>query len=192
MVKFDTLKKSSLARVSLVAATLLALGSISTSLSAAPEWQGNHCERGRMGDHHGHIGGAAPLPHLLHQLDLSEAQKDKVFAITYTEIPQMREHRKQHHQLMDELVATSRADQFDDKKAQGLADKIAVLEKQEALEHARTDAKLYALLTPEQKDKLKDITEKAKQHQADADFPPTDEPVNFKHSRHGGSPARMM
>jgi periplasmic protein CpxP/Spy len=193
MVKFDTLKNSSFARASLVVATLLALGSISTSLSAAPEVQGDRCERGHMeGGPYGHAGGLAPLPHLLHQLDLSEAQKDKVFAITYAEIPQMRENRKQHEKLMEELVATSRTDQFDDKKAQVVADKLATLEKQEALAHARTDAKLYALLTPEQKEKVKAIADKAKEQRAGIDFPGKDEPVNFKHGRHGEHPAKMM
>lgn len=192
MIKFDTLKKSSLARASLVVVSLVALGSISTSLSASPEDRGDHCERGRFEGHHRHPGGIAPLPHLLHQLGLSDAQKDKAFNITYAQMPQMRENHMQHEKLIEELIVTSQAEQFDDKKAQAIADKLAAVEKQIALAHARTDAKLYALLTPEQKDKLKDIIENAKLKQADEGFPPDDAPVSFKRGHRGDHTPKLM
>jgi Spy/CpxP family protein refolding chaperone len=60
---------------------------------------------------------------------------------------------KQHQQLMEELHATVQAEKFDDAKAQQLADKAARLEKEKVLTIARHDAKVFALLTPEQRKK---------------------------------------
>ena len=113
---------------------------------------GEHCERGDRA-HHGM--GEPGVPPYLHGLQLTSAQEDKLFAITYPQIPTMRDAHKQHRQLMEELRATAQADTFDDAKAQQLADKAAALEKEKVLMMARNDAKIFALLTPEQRNKAR-------------------------------------
>ena len=113
-----------------------------------------HCERGDKVRH----GMDEPgMPPYLHGLQLSSAQEDKLFAITYPQIPVMRDAHKQHRQLIEELRATAQADTFDDAKAQQLADKAASLEKEKVLMMARNDAKIFALLTPEQRNKAREF-----------------------------------
>ena len=69
----------------------------------------------------------------------------------------MRDAHKQHRQLIEELRATAQADTFDDAKAQQLAEKAASLEKEKVLIMTRNDAKIFALLSPEQRNKAREF-----------------------------------
>ena len=142
--------------------------------------KGEHCERGDI-VHHGM--GEPGMPPYLHELQLSSAQKDKLFAITYPQIPAMRDAHKQRTQLMEELRATVEADTFDDAKAQQLADKAASLEKEKVLTMARNDAKIFALLTPEQRNKAREF--KMGEHWHNHSGDEHNQPSNFKqHTPH--------
>ena len=142
--------------------------------------KGEHCERGNNA-HHGM--GEPGMPPYLHGLQLSSAQKDKLFAITYPQIPAMRNAHKQRTQLMEELRATAEADTFDDARAQQLADKAASLEKENVLTMARNDAKIFALLTPEQRNKAREF--KMGKHWHNHADDGHNQPSNFKqHTPH--------
>jgi periplasmic protein CpxP/Spy len=110
----------------------------------------HHCAKGSHSGHHGgmHHG----KPPLLHGIQLTSEQDDKVFALTHAEVPKMREHMKQRHELKQALITLSQASIFDEAKAKQLADKLANLERDGAFNHAKFDSKVFAILTPEQRE----------------------------------------
>lgn len=144
----------------LVAASILAISLPLATAAVAHEGgsdgrteKGAHCEKGaRM--HHG--AGKPGLPHYLRGIQLSETQEDQVFNLMHAQVPVMRDQHKQSIKLMQELRATSQADQFDDAKAQQIANQLANLDKEKTLTRARNDAKIFALLTPEQRQKARE------------------------------------
>jgi protein CpxP len=158
--------------------------------------KGAHCERG-ANMHHGM--GKPGMPPYLQGLQLSSAQEDQLFALMYPQIPTMRDQHKQRIQLMEELHAASQADKFDEAKVQQLADKMAGLEKQKVMMMARNDAKIFALLTPEQRKKAREF--KMPRHEfghgfhhseADQDEAIGHEPVNLKQPTPHPSANRVM
>ena len=112
-----------------------------------------HCERGSMSQQGLHDG----KPPYLRGLDLTSAQEDQLFNLNYAQMPAMRDQHKQHQQVMEELRTTAQAEKFDDTKAQQLADKVAKLERDKVLARARHEAKVFALLTPEQRKKAREF-----------------------------------
>lgn len=123
--------------------------------------QGAHCERNHHGHKHGfnHRANKDGVPHFLRGLDLSQAQKDQLFTLRHDQAPIIREQQKQRHELMQALRDTTHAQSFDDAKAQQIAAGLANLERDQVLMRARTQAKVYALLTPEQRTKAQTIKE---------------------------------
>lgn len=157
----------------LVAATFIAMTLPMASSAIANEHdqshehdqKGAHCQK--HGNHHakqswGH-GQSHNQAHFLRGLNLNEAQKDQVFAIVHAQEPIIREARKQHWALKKELFTVTQAEQFDDAKAQQLANKIATLEQSKVLSRARTHAKLLAVLTPEQREQSRARIEKMRE-----------------------------
>ncbi|MGZ8271823.1 MAG: Spy/CpxP family protein refolding chaperone [Methylophilus sp.] len=115
-----------------------------------------HCEHGAYKPiPEGNMDMMVPLPPYLHNLDLTDAQKDKVFAITYALIPKLRDTEKQKHETMKALKKLTNSVLYDEAKAQSLAIKLASLDKELILLRVGTDAKIYALLTADQKQKVK-------------------------------------
>lgn len=109
---------------------------------------GSHCEKGaRL--HHGM--GKPGVPHYLRDVNLTSAQEDQLFTLMHAQMPLMREQHKQEIQLRQELRTTSQADRFDEGKVQQLADKLSTLDKEKIIARARNEAKIFALLTPEQR-----------------------------------------
>jgi len=134
-----------------------------------------HCERHHGGYKSGAHGAKLMpgIPPYLRGVDLTEAQRDKLFNLMYAQLPTMREQGKLRHKTMQELRALSNAESFDDAKAQQLAAQLATLEKDMVLARARNDAKVFAILTPEQRQQVQDAR-KAREERGH------DEPVNFK------------
>lgn len=95
--------------------------------------------------------GRGPGPMFLHGVVLDEAQQDKVFAIVHAQEPQMREQGKAARHSHEALRAMATSGQFDDAKASALAQAGAKAMAAIALQQARTDAQIYALLSPEQR-----------------------------------------
>jgi periplasmic protein CpxP/Spy len=94
-----------------------------------------------------------PMP--LHGLKLSEAQDDKLFAIMHAQAPQRRENDKAIRKAHEALRELGRADKFDDAKAAALARDLGQAVAAEALLQARTEAQVLAVLTPEQREQLR-------------------------------------
>lgn len=90
-------------------------------------------------------------PMMPHGVHLDEAQQDKVFAIVHAQEPQMREYEKAARHAHQALRAMATSGQFDDAKASALAQAGAQAMAGMALQQARADARINALLTPEQR-----------------------------------------
>jgi Spy/CpxP family protein refolding chaperone len=113
-----------------------------------PAWHG-------FGGH----GPGAPGPDMpfgrMHGLKLSDAQQDKLFAIMHAQAPQRREHEKAIRKAHEGLRELAHADRFDDAKASALSRELGQAVAAEALLHARTAAQALAVLTPEQREQLR-------------------------------------
>jgi Spy/CpxP family protein refolding chaperone len=110
-----------------------------------------------FGDHGpGAPGPDMPFGHLpLHRLKLTEAQQDKLFAFVHGQAPQRREHDKAIRKAHEALRELGRADKFDDAAAGTLARDLGQAVAAQALLQARTEAQMLAVLTPEQRDQLR-------------------------------------
>ncbi|MGZ8251382.1 MAG: Spy/CpxP family protein refolding chaperone [Methylophilaceae bacterium] len=164
------------------------------ALQAEPMMRGQHeghdekvsagqaCEQHHVGSRHARfmpgMHHELGIPPYLRDIDLTEAQRDKLFSLMYAQMPAMREQGKLRHKTMAELRALSSAETFDDGKAQQLTSQLANIEKDMLLARTRNDAKIFAILTPEQRQKLEEAR-KAKEERG------TDERVNFKSKKMG-------
>ncbi len=94
------------------------------------------------------------IPPMLRNLQLSEAQQDKIFAIMHAQAPQAREFhkaiRKAHRGLHDLVSGAS----YDDAKAKAAADALGKAVAESTLLHARTHRQIFEVLTPEQRQQL--------------------------------------
>ncbi|KQV80819.1 hypothetical protein ASD15_12985 [Massilia sp. Root351] len=106
-------------------------------------------ERGPRG-----FGGPGPHRGLLHGVDLSEAQEDKVFAILHAQEPYIREQSKALRKARQALDAMGDADQYDDAKAASLAKAAAQAMSNLELQRVRTDQKLLGVLSAEQRKQM--------------------------------------
>jgi Spy/CpxP family protein refolding chaperone len=91
----------------------------------------------------------------LHRLKLTEAQQDKVFAIMHAQAPQRREHDKAIRKAHEALRELGGADRFDEAKAGAAARDLGQAVAAQALLQARTEAQILAVLTPEQREQLR-------------------------------------
>jgi len=105
-------------------------------------------ERGGPGHGPGFGHGGPPF---FRGIELSEAQEDKVFAILHAEAPYLREQTRAAAKAHEALRDMGRTDKYDDAKAAALAQAAATAEANIALQHVRTQQKLLAVLTPEQR-----------------------------------------
>jgi Spy/CpxP family protein refolding chaperone len=113
--------------------------------------------RGHMMHEQGRgAGGHGSAPRFLRGVVLDEAQQDKVFAIVHAQQPLLREQSKAARQAHEALRAMAGSGNFDDAKASALAQAAAKAMAAMALQRARTDAQIYALLTPEQRRQASD------------------------------------
>lgn len=129
---------------------------------------GGHQRHGPTG--FGHFGGDESGP-LLRGLDLSEAQRDQIFKLRHAREPSQREQMKQLRASRDALQTLARSENFDAGQARTLADSHAKAVADLALAHAAFEAKLRALLTPEQR---KTIDERRARHEQRRDADPRD------------------
>lgn len=104
--------------------------------------------------------GGGPVPPFLHGLNLSEAQRDKIFSLLHAQAPLMREQAKTAHKAQADLRALATSGEYDDAKAQALAESGARAMAEMAVLHARSDHQIYALLTPEQRKQAEEMKAK--------------------------------
>lgn len=96
----------------------------------------------------------AALPPFLNQLDLSEAQRDKIFDLLHAEAPRLRDQDKALRHSHDALRELSHTDNFDAKRAKELSDSGAHAMAEMALARASMEHQIFKLLTPEQRERM--------------------------------------
>ncbi|MDE2202876.1 MAG: Spy/CpxP family protein refolding chaperone [Burkholderiaceae bacterium] len=112
-----------------------------------------------MGPHHG---GA----NFLRGLNLTEAQRDKIFAIEYAQMPEAREQRKAIDHARRDLRAMVVSGQYDEARAHALTDALGRAVAREAQLRAQAGVKIMQVLTPEQR---RQVGEREAAHVAELD-----------------------
>ncbi len=93
--------------------------------------------------------------HMGRALNLSEAQQDKLFAIEHAAAPQRRQQEKAIRHAHEALHALRDTAQFDEARAGAAARELGQAIAAEALLEARLHAQAMAVLTPEQREQLR-------------------------------------
>jgi protein CpxP len=91
----------------------------------------------------------------LHRLHLSEAQEDKLFALTHAAAPEQRDQEKAERKAHEALRALGAAPQFDEARAGAAARALGQAIANRVLLQARLQAQVLAVLTPEQRARLR-------------------------------------
>jgi protein CpxP len=112
--------------------------------------------------HHGHHGHG--MPHFLRGINLTEAQRDKIFAIRYAQMPAMRDKMKALHAAHKELRGLATSAQYDDARAKSAAEAGARAMADLTLMRVRTNHEIYALLTPEQRAQAEQMKARMMEH----------------------------
>jgi len=95
-------------------------------------------------------------PPYLMELNITEDQQDKIFAIMNGSAPAIRDQFKAVRKAREALHDLGRAAQFDSGNASTLAQALGKAESQLALLQARNDHDIFAVLTEEQRKELAD------------------------------------
>lgn len=93
----------------------------------------------------------APSSHWLRDLELSEAQQDRVFALVHAAMPAQRDAIRARFKAVQALRAMARSEAFDDTRASQLSAELARNDAALALQRARIEAAIWQILTPEQR-----------------------------------------
>lgn len=120
-----------------------------------------HLHRAHMRE--GGMFGEHALSFFADYLNLTDAQQSQIKQIIAKEKPTLQplwEQEHQSHQAMIQLVASGN---FDEAKAQAIAQQAGQTHTQLMLEHARVAAEAYQVLTPDQKTKLSEFLAKRQQ-----------------------------
>lgn len=124
---------------------------------------------GPHGGHAGHAGGHGAcvgagaaafgdgMPHHLRALNLSEAQRDRIFDIMHAQAPAMRDKAKALRQAESELRALAASPDYNDAQARLLADRVAAAMSEMTLARIQAERQVNDVLTPEQRKQLADI-----------------------------------
>ena len=134
-------------------AAIIALA-IPLSVAAFHGEPGGHPGCGNFAGHGGPGMGCGMMPPHLCGLNLSEAQRDKLFEIMHAQAPAMREKGKAVFKAEAELRALTAADDYREAKARALADTAAKVMSELALARAGAERQVYEILTPEQRKQL--------------------------------------
>ncbi|HXE39102.1 MAG TPA: Spy/CpxP family protein refolding chaperone [Azonexus sp.] len=97
------------------------------------------------------------MPRHLHGLNLTEAQQDKVFEIMHGQAPVMRDKAKALRKAEGDLHALTAAPDYSEAKARTLADTAAKAMAEMALLRAKTDRKVFEVLSPDQRKQLAEM-----------------------------------
>ena len=111
---------------------------------------------GQRGDRCG-IGPATEsgkMPPYLRQLDLSEAQRDRVFEIMHGQAPALREKVKAARNAEESLRQLVLSTEYTEPKARALSDSAARATADLSLARAKAERLIYELLTAEQRSQL--------------------------------------
>jgi len=114
---------------------------------------------GPGGSHGGGPRGGGPdmLEHISRALNLTEAQKTQAKAIMDAQQTASEATHAKLDEIHKQIEAATADGQFDEAQIRALANQSSQLMADEMVEHIRAHSKLFALLTPEQKVKAKEM-----------------------------------
>jgi protein CpxP len=130
--------------ITLIAPVLLAASLTIVSLATAQPTPPQPSTRGEHGAGHDDRGPGS-------NLQLTEAQQDKLFALGHAAAPARRDREKAIRRAQDGLRELAESSHFDEAKAAALAQTLGQAFAAEEVDHAREQARFLALLTPEQR-----------------------------------------
>lgn len=110
-----------------------------------------------------------PLPLLLHGLNLTDEQRDKISSIQYAQLPAMRDKSKTVRKAHEELQAMVTSNTYDKAKAKALANSSARAMAGLALLRTSVDHQIYSLLTAEQRAQVDKLLTAVRQRDAAPD-----------------------
>jgi Spy/CpxP family protein refolding chaperone len=113
---------------------------------------------------HGALMGGHELRFLSRYLSLTEAQKAQVKQLLDGERSAASPLMQQAHQSHLQMTQLVQSGNFDETKAQTIAVSLSQTDSQLMVEHAKVEAQIFQLLTPEQKTKLTQLTTEREQH----------------------------
>lgn len=158
--------RQQLARLAMVIAAATAVSApafaqTETASQGRPGAHAQHMQGGhRMGGQHGMMGergmgerGHNGIEHM-RGLNLTEAQRDQIFNIRHASAPDARQAMKEAAAARSELRELSRADKFDEAKAKAAADREGAALAKVALQRAKMQQQIHAVLTPEQRQQV--------------------------------------
>lgn len=99
-------------------------------------------------------GGPESPMQALRGVNLSEAQRDKVFEIMHAQAPAMRERAKAEQKVNEELRKLAAASDYSEAKARALSEAIGKAAAESALARVKVDRQIADVLTPEQRKQL--------------------------------------
>ena len=120
---------------------------------------------------------------LLQGLNLSEAQRDRVFAIMHAQAPALREQGKAVRKAREEMCALTFSGEFDEGRARAAAQKASQAMADMAMLRARTHNEVFKVLTPEQQAQLRARLERRHDHGPGMQHPGMHRPGEH-HGRH--------
>ena len=155
--------------------TLLVAGSVALAAPALAQgmggMRGGHCGHhpgsAMMHGEMGPFGGGMHLPPFVRELNLSDAQHDKIFKIMHDQAPALREKAKEASKANYELHALMFSDKYDEARVRALSETSAQAMATLAQMRAASLNQIYQTLTPEQRkkaDELKSSFDNPKRH----------------------------
>jgi Spy/CpxP family protein refolding chaperone len=118
----------------------------------------NSCGGAEMSGKAGPRGmGGERMPPYLRALSLSEAQRDKVFAIMHAQVPAMRDKAKVVQRAEADLRGLALAPDYSEARARALADASAKAMAEMVLARVATDRQVLEVLTPEQRKQVAEM-----------------------------------
>lgn len=153
-----TISHPHLKRIAIAAAVALALPLSASAFNGPPGMMRGGC--GIMGAKAGFAQpgmGGDGMPRYLYRLNLTEAQRDRIFDIMHAQAPTQRANMKALYKARSDLrVLTTTAD-FSEAKAKEQADAVAAATGEMALNRAKTERQVIDVLTPEQRQQLAEL-----------------------------------
>lgn len=138
-------------------------GAASANTSAGEGRHGSwHARHGAR--HGGALAGPGFGPRALHGLDLSEAQRDRLFELRHAQAPALREQGKVLREARRELRELSMSDAYDEAKAREISERAAGAASELSLLRARGNNEAWKLLTAEQREKLGERAARGDRH----------------------------
>jgi Spy/CpxP family protein refolding chaperone len=164
--KSSTLKRLVQAASLAAALPLAAIGSAvyAQGMPDGPGHPGGPMMEGGMHQRMEHGHGGHGMPHFLRGIELTEAQRDKIFSIHYAQMPAMRDQMKALRKAHKELRELSTSPQYDDAKAKAAADAGARAMAALAFMRVHSEHEIYALLTPEQRAQAEQMKARMMEH----------------------------